>query len=261
MGWLTPAPGSNKLGAADLATSSQSPSAEGTQRTVAETDIYWNDATNHILYVANPWKGLMALNIADPLAPALSGRLALPGSPYEMVDAGGQLAVMSNPGGNSTNSVVTFVTKPVAGVLASTGTVALGGAIVDSRVVSGVGSGSVLVVATNEWVDTSAAASTSTSTGGTSSSVSVSPGMFAGPTSFQATVWVVDLGTGQKLSQFSVPGSCSAVSVSEEAVYVASSAVGWGSRFHPDAVRNPGRWHVGAEPEAGGHRRLRSGPL
>ncbi|MEI8095242.1 MAG: beta-propeller domain-containing protein [Spirochaetales bacterium] len=228
LGWLTPAPYSNKLGATDLATSAQSPSSDPSLRSVADTDIYFSDTANHTLYVANLWKGLMALDVANPQAPSLAGTLALQGTPYEMVDAGTRLAVLSNPGGASTSSLVTFASKAAAGTLSATGTVTLGGSILDSRVVSHVGSGSVLFVATNEWVGSSATTGAGSSSS-VSSPVAVATGMFAGPSSFQASVWAVDLGTGQKLSQFSVPGSSSAVCISETAVYVASSGAGSGS--------------------------------
>jgi len=230
-GWLTPFSNSDKVSATNLATGALSRSMDAGARSVSESNVYFHDTSNQTLYVANPWKGLVALDLANPRAPSLQGTLALKGTPYEMVDAGTQVAVMSNPGNNSDTSLVTFVSKPGNSAMATTSSSELGGWIVDSRVVSGVGSGSVLFVATNDVVES--ATDTPTSTGGAPSAstgtVAVDSGGFYGPSSFQATIWAVDVQTGQRLSKFGIPGSCSAVCISEGAVYVASIGTGGSS--------------------------------
>ncbi|MEI6873795.1 MAG: beta-propeller domain-containing protein [Spirochaetota bacterium] len=177
-----------------------------------EPDVYLRDEVAQRLYAANSHRGLVAFDIADPAKPSLLGRCAVPGQPKELYALDDRIALLADPdsgvayfgysaGASATKSVLSIVDKSSfsPGPASVSKSLELGGTILDSRLV-----GKSLIIATNDGY-------------------AYSPSLGSSDIgSFSASIRVVDLSQAIPAQVVhSIPGSCSAIHVGPEAVFVA----------------------------------------
>lgn len=122
------------------------------KRVIQESDIFAFEGST--LFVLNPYRGLVSIDLANPDRPSIVGRAPILGTPKDMIVSGGQAFVLMNDWFqwrdddkfHGSQVLVVDVARPSAPAVV--GQFAVAGNIEDSRLV-----GDVLYVVSTTWAD------------------------------------------------------------------------------------------------------------